>query len=273
MNEKIYIVDSFTNEPFKGNPAGVQLVNQPLDVERMQQIARELNFSETAFVVTEPVNADGPIQQFSIRFFSPKMEIPLCGHGTLASAKVMFGLGLESPIQFRTIENRLLTVRQIADRIEMELPVYDLEPAETSCELLTALGVEDVVYAGYNSETNILMLEIESAEKLAKLKPAYHALINTHKTIHGLSVTARGAEDFDFHSRFFWPWSGGEEDPVTGGTHTFLAKYWSEKLGKKKLRSFQASARTGRMEVEITDDQRLLIRGQAITVLDGTLRV
>ena len=139
--------------------------------------------------------------------------------------------------------------------------------------MMSALGIETVLHAGFNKETNVLMLEIESADQLQKLKPDYQQLLDSHDSIHGLSVTARATDEFDFYSRFFWPWSGGKEDPVTGGTHTFLANYWARKLGKSKLRSFQASQRTGSMEVEVSDDHKLLIRGQAVTVFEGTLRI
>ena len=268
MNNNLYIVDSFTSVPFKGNPAGVNLVESFPDSQRMQNIASELNLSETAFV--SPIAG---IDELAIRYYSPKMEIPLCGHATLASAKVIFDTRNTEVVQFRTGEDRLLIVEQQNEQIQMSFPIYDLEPANVPADMLKALGVDHAIFAGFNSETKVLMLEIESCDQLVNLKPDYTRLLESHDSIHGLSVTARANDEFDFYSRFFWPWSGGNEDPVTGVAHTFLAKYWSEKLGKSVMNSFQASARSGMLEVEITNDSKLLIRGQAQVFMEGILRV
>jgi len=265
----LYIIDSFTSEPFKGNPAGVVIAESPMDVARMQSIATELNFSETAFV--SPIA--GEESAWRIRYFSPLLEIPLCGHATLASAKAMFQTSELSQVRFLTHSDVELIVKDVGGRIEMAFPVYSLTDGEAPPAMLEALGVKDTVYVGFNTETNILMLEIESSETLAQLKPDIAALIKSHDSIHAVSITAAGHNEFDFHSRLFWPWAGGEEDPVTGATHTFLAKYWSEKLGKSVMQSFQASKRTGQMEVEITNDNTLLIRGDAVLILDGELKV
>lgn len=267
--QPIFIVDSFTSDAFKGNPAGVVTTSNPLNESRMQSIAAELNLSETAFVTA--LAEDKP--HYSIRYFSPLQEIPLCGHATLASSKVLFEKSNWKSIQFRTHSGIELNVNQVDDRIEMAFPVYALAADKAPDAMLKALGVKEVSYAGFNSETNILMLEIESAELLKDLAPDFGALKDSHETIHGVLVTAAGNDEFDFHSRFFWPWSGGEEDPVTGATHTFMAKYWADKLGKSILQSFQASKRTGQMEVEITSDHSLLIRGAAVLVLEGELKV
>lgn len=269
INElKTFIVDSFTNEAFKGNPAGVCLPDEVLDPIRMQSIAKELNFSETAFAVKGK-----SLGEYSIRFFSPKMEIPLCGHATLAASKVLFETeGLEK-IKFNNIDQLELSVRQVEDLIEMEFPVYDLQPASASDSLLKAIGISTVEYCGYNAETNILMLEIKKTSELAALRPDFVALLSSNDNVNGVLVTAPANDGFDFHSRYFWPRSGTNEDPVTGGTHTFLAKYWGVKLGKSLMRSFQSSERTGCMEVELIANSKLLIRGNAIIVLEGTIRV
>ena len=128
-------------------------------------------------------------------------------------------------------------------------------------------------YCGYNVETRILMLEILTTDALAALRPDFSALLSSHDSINGVLVTARAEDEYDFHSRYFWPWSGTNEDPVTGGTHTFLAKYWGNKLGKSIMKSFQSSERTGHMEVELTASSTLLIRGNAVVVFEGRLRV
>jgi predicted PhzF superfamily epimerase YddE/YHI9 len=140
--------------------------------------------------------------------------------------------------------------------------------------LLTALGIQEIVNCVYNAEYKILVIEIESAKKLAALKPNYTTLIQTHNGINGVSVTAISDKDnFDFESRYFWHWSGTNEDPVTGRTHTFLTKYWGEKLNKKKMNSFQSSERTGFMEVELISETKLLIKSSAVIVFEGKSNV
>ena len=267
-----FIVDSFSHEAFKGNPAGVCLLEEMLEPDRMQKIAAELNLSETAFVLVDSADSLESFQTHGIRYFSPKMEIPLCGHATLAAAKVLFDTEGLTKVSFRTFDGVELCSRQVEDRIEMEFPIYELQPASVPKALLDALGVSRVEYSGYNAETKILMLEISTAAELAELQPDFNSLVASHDSINGVLVTARANDEFDFHSRYFWPWSGTNEDPATGGTHTFLAKYWSEKLGKRRMHSFQASKRTGNLEVEIDAAGKLLIRAGAVIVLEGRLK-
>lgn len=263
---KTFIVDSFTGIPFRGNPAGVCFVDSPVPDRTMLEIAQELNLSETAFIRPSRNNGD-----FSIRYFSPKMEIPLCGHATLASAKIVFEKRGQAEVTFVTVEGLRLRVRDEEGRIVMEFPVYETYQAEVPPEMLHALGLEVVLNVEYNKETQILLLEIEDPAKLAALDPDYSALSQSHDSINGVLVTApSGTDGYDFHSRYFWPWSGTNEDPVTGGTHTFLAKYWSKRLGKNNMKSFQSSKRTGSMEVELINE-KLIIRGQAVIVLEGQI--
>ncbi len=270
MSQEIraFIVDSFTDQPFKGNPAGVCLSEESMTSNRMQLIAQEFNLSETAFLVKAAKQG-----HFSIRYFSPKMEILLCGHATLASAKILFDRFAHTNVEFTTAQDLQLHGKEHCGRIEMEFPVYDLQPATANDALLAALGIESIQYCGYNEETRILMLEIASADTLRQLRPDFLALQNSHDSINGVLITAQSTDEFDFHSRYFWPWSGGDEDPVTGGTHTFLAKYWSKKVGKMNLRSFQSSNRTGHMHLKLVASDKLLIRGQAVIVLEGVLTV
>jgi len=263
---RAFIVDSFTDTPFKGNPAGVCITDSQLGDARMLQIAQELNLSETAFL--SPLDSGGT---FSIRFFSPKMEIPLCGHATLASAKVIFTTQELSEVHFINIQNLDLSATELDGQIVMEFPVYETRPADAAPALLAALGVKAIKNSVYNQETNILLLEIADAEELAGLDPDFAALQRSDNSINGVLVTAQSERDgYDFHSRYFWPWSGTNEDPVTGGTHTFLAKYWASRLGKTRMKSFQSSKRTGFMEVELVAD-KLRIQGQAIIVFEGRL--
>ena len=269
-NHKIrtFIVDSFTDTPFKGNPAGVCLLGPQLGDDVMLQIAQELNLSETAFL--SPLESGNA---FAIRYFSPKMEIPLCGHATLASAKVVFSIHKLNEVHFMNIQNLDLFAKQSNGQIVMEFPIYEMRPADAPSSLLAALGIEAIKNSVYNEETKILLLEIGNPEELASLDPDFTALLRSHNSINGVLVTAPSAGDgYDFHSRYFWPWSGTNEDPVTGGTHTFLAKYWASRLGKTKMKSFQSSKRTGFMEVELVAD-KLRIHGQAVIVFEGWLAI
>jgi PhzF family phenazine biosynthesis protein len=265
---RTFIVDSFTDTPFKGNPAGVCLVDSDLSDEMMLHIAQELNLSETAFI--SPYASD---IAFAIRYFSPKMEIPLCGHATLASAKVIFSVYDLSEVHFINIQDLDLYATELDGQIVMEFPVYETRPADAPPALLAALGVKAIKNSVYNEETKILLLEIAEAEELAGLNPDFAALQRSHDSINGVLVTAPSAGDgYDFHSRYFWPWSGTNEDPVTGGTHTFLAKYWASRLGKTKMKSFQSSKRTGSMDVELVAG-KLRIQAPAVIVFEGRLAV
>lgn len=265
-----YIVDSFTDKPFKGNPAGVCVLNSELTDEQMQSIAKEFGLSETAFIIQK-----GNPNQYNIRYFSPVMEIPLCGHATLASSKVLFEINPKmTDIHFKNIQDLDLMIRKCDQKIEMEFPIYDTFPQEAPNELLAALGIDKITNSEFNKETNILLLEIESSTILSGLSPDFEKLKRSHNAINGVLVTAVSEkENYDFESRYFWPWSGTNEDPVTGGTHTFLAKYWSTRLNKKKMNSFQCSERSGFMEVELISDKKLTIKSEAQIILKGEFRI
>ncbi len=265
---KTFIVDSFTGEFFKGNPAGVCFPEEELSEFKMQQIATELGLSETAFVM--PL---GGAATYTIRYFSPKKEIPLCGHATLASAKVLFKEKGPHKIHFITIENLDLVVTKQGEEITLEFPVYDTEPASVSPAMLKALGLTSVNNTVFSPHNKIVMLEISSPEVLENLTPDYNALIPSHHNIHGVLVTAPATGNgYDYHYRYFWPWAGTNEDPVTGAVQTFLAKYWSEKLNKKKMKAFQSSSRTGYMKVELRRE-KVLLTSRAVIILEGNLMV
>lgn len=263
---KSYFVDSFTTEPFKGNPAGVCFLEQALDEETMLKIAQEFGLSETAFI--QKTDQDST---YTIRYFSPKKEIPLCGHATLASAKVLFKSTDLDEISFITSENLALVIKKHNDAIVMEFPVYDTTPATIPSTALAALGLEKIVNSVYSLKNKIIVLEISDSQLLAKLTPDFDALLKSCEDINGILVTAPSAnQEYDFHYRYFWPWAGTNEDPVTGGVQTFLAKYWGEKLNKTVLKAFQSSQRTGSMTVELRDN-KVLIYGNAVIVLEGNL--
>nr|WP_290935155.1 PhzF family phenazine biosynthesis isomerase [Haliscomenobacter sp.] len=263
---KTYFVDSFTTEAFKGNPAGVCLLENDISPEKMLNIAAEIGFSETAFV--KKMDVDGV---YSIRYFSPKKEIPLCGHATLAAAKIVFEKTPVVVISFITGENLNLTITKSDHNIVMEFPIYELTPLTTPLAVLHALGLEAVVNTSYSPKNKIILLEIADADTLAALKPDFNALIHSYKNINGVLVTAASnTTAYDFHYRYFWPWAGTNEDPVTGGVQTFLTKYWSTRLNKTKMKAFQSSQRTGYMTVELIGD-KVLIYGTAAIVLEGNL--
>ncbi|MBL7723261.1 MAG: PhzF family phenazine biosynthesis isomerase [Chitinophagaceae bacterium] len=260
---KTYFVDSFTREKFKGNPAAVCLPDTVLEVDTMQKIATEIGFSETAFIKQISDNT------YSIRFFTPKIEIPLCGHATLASSKILFETTSFDSIKFINCNNVELFVEKIENKIKMQFPVYDTEEIEMPQQMLDALGISEIVNKRYSPKNKIILLEIKSASELANLKPNFTALINSYSGINGVLVTAiSDSESFDFHYRYFWPWAGTNEDPVTGGIQTFLTKYWATKLNKRKLNAYQSSLRTGTMSTEFLQDN-VCILGEAVIVLEG----
>src|SRR4030095_10366071 len=241
---------------------------QELSEYKMQQIAAELGLSETAFVM-----AAGKKDTYTIRYFSPKKEIPLCGHATLASAKVLFKERGGDKIHFITIENLDLAVTKDGEEITLEFPVYETEPAWVSPAMLKALGLTAVNNTVLSPQNKIIMLEISSPEVLENLTPDFNALIPTHHGINGVLVTAPAVQNgYDYHYRYFWPWAGTNEDPVTGAVQTFLAKYWSEKLKKKKMKAFQSSGRTGYMHVQL-QREKVLLPSRAVIVLEGNLMV
>ncbi len=260
---KTYFVDAFTNQKFKGNPAAVLMPETDLDAETMQNIATEIGFSESAFIRQLEGNT------YNIRFFSPKTEIPLCGHATLASSKIVFDNTPFETIKFINRDQVVLNIEKERHQIKMRFPVYDIEEIEVPQAVIDALGISELVNKRYSPVNKIILVEIESASQLANLKPDYASLINSYSGINGVLVTAASdSELFDFHYRYFWPWSGTNEDPVTGGVQTFLTKYWALKLNKTKLTAFQSSLRTGMMRTELLQDS-VLILGEAVTVFEG----
>lgn len=264
---KVYFVDSFTTQKFKGNPAAVCIVEKNIDLATMQNIATEIGFSETAFI--KKVNdKDG---NYTIWFFTPKMEISLCGHATLAASKIIFDTTKLKNITFVNCEKVELKIGKVNDKIVMQFPVYDTTEINVPQSVLEAIGIEKTVDTRFNPDLKIIIIEIDDTETLANLKPDFLALVNSYNGIAGVLVTAHSQRpEFDFHYRYFWPWAGTNEDPVTGGVQTFLSKYWATKLNKQKLNAFQSSLRTGIMTTELVED-KVLIYGNAVTVFEGIL--
>ncbi len=263
---KTYFVDSFTNEKFKGNPAAVCITESDLEKTIRQNIATEIGFSETAFIkkIADSV--------YNISFFTPRKEIPLCGHATLAASKIIFETTSLETISFITGENVELKTGKTAGKIVMQFPVYEISGMDVPKTLLIALGIEGTVYTGFSPKNKIILIEIQDSAAVAALEPDFQALLNSYSGINGVLVTARSADPgFDFHYRYFWPWAGTNEDPVTGGVQTFLTKYWATKLNKTKLNAFQSSRRTGMMMTELMQD-KVLIYGEAVIVFEGEFK-
>lgn len=261
MGLAITQVDAFTDTPFGGNPAAVCILPGPADEEWMQHIALEMNLAETAFLHSQD---DG----FHLRWFTPAVEVDLCGHATLASAHVLWEKGHlrhEEQARFYT-RSGVLTADRRGEWIEMDFPTTPAEPAEVPAELAQALGVE-LAYVGRNQFD--YFVEVDSDATLRALKPNMNVL--ERLPVRGVIVTSRSASpEYDFISRFFAPRAGINEDPATGSSHCTLAPFWSERLGKSEMVGFQASPRGGVLRVRVNDD-RIAISGQAVTVLRGTL--
>ena len=263
---KTYFVDSFTNQKFKGNPAAVCLIEGDLDNVIMQSIATEIGFSETAFIKKISDNT------YSIRFYTPKREIPLCGHATLASSKIIFDTTTLENINFINCENVELKIGKTDGKIVMQFPIYDTVEIDVPKPMLDALGISKTVTTRFSPKNKIILIEINDSDALANLRPDFPALINSYSNINGVLVTTQSNNSsFDFHYRYFWPWAGTNEDPVTGGVQTFLTKYWVTKLNKNKLKAFQSSLRTGMMITELVQD-KVLIYGEAVTVFEGEFK-
>jgi PhzF family phenazine biosynthesis protein len=257
-------IDAFTSQAFRGNPAAVCLLDGDRSEAWMQHVAAEMNLSETAFLLRRD---DG----FSLRWFTPAVEVALCGHATLAGAHALWEerlLDANETARFHT-KSGLLTATRIGDWIELDFPATREERAEPPEGLLDALGIREAVYVGRN--TFDYLVEVASEDELRELDPDHGRLRKI--PVRGIIVTSRpSSSDFDFVSRFFAPGSGVDEDPVTGSAHCCLTPYWASRLGKNEMVAFQASQRGGVVRVRLEGD-RVKLGGQAITVLRGELAV
>ena len=261
MSIRIVQVDAFTDRPFSGNPAAVCVLPAPRPDDWMRNVAREMNLSETAYLVP---NGDG----YHLRWFTPAVEVALCGHATVASAHVLWQdnhLPAGKQARFHTLSG-LLTAERRGDWIELDFPAKSALAAEAPSELLPALGIAKASFIGKNAWD--YLVEIDSEADLRALSPDHTTLRKL--PVRGIIVTARSSGEFDFVSRFFAPGSGIDEDPVTGSAHTALGPYWAGRLGKTEFTAFQASARGGVVRVRVQGD-RVLLGGQAVTVMTGEL--
>jgi PhzF family phenazine biosynthesis protein len=261
MTIPIYQADAFTNKLFGGNPAAVCPLQEWLPDEAMQKTAAENNLAETAFFVE---NDEG----YFLRWFTPELEIDLCGHATLASAHIIFTeLGFTGDvIRFETVKAGVLNVTKNADRYTLDFPSRPPYPCETPEGLVEALGNKKPIKVLRSRD---YFLEYESEDDIINIQPDHFALAKIDAI--GVIVTAPG-KDVDFVSRFFAPAAGVPEDPVTGSAHCNLIPYWAQKLGKNQLHAYQVSARKGELWCELKGD-RVLMSGNAVTYLKGEIYV
>jgi PhzF family phenazine biosynthesis protein len=258
---RILQIDAFTDRPFSGNPAAVCVLDAAAADEWLAAVAREMNLSETAFLLRR---RDG----WSLRWFTPAIEVDLCGHATLASAHAIWEEGLDSGavLHFHT-RSGVLTATRDADGIVLDFPAQPATPAEAPAGLLEALGVTAPVAVASNGSD--WLVELADADYVRSLHPDMGRLAVVEA--RGVMVTARADDDaHDFVSRWFGPRVGVDEDPVTGSAHCCLGPWWAAHLQRDVLRGYQASARGGTVLVQLRGD-RVLLTGRAVTVLRGEL--
>ncbi len=264
MDIPFYQLDAFADRPFRGNPAAVCLLDEWLPDETLQAIALENNLSETAYLVPEG-------EGWEIRWFTPKAEVDLCGHATLASAGVAFRHLVPDAdrVAFRSRHSGDLPVTRDGDLLSLDFPSRPPREVPVTDALAEALGARPVAAI----EAREIYGVFEDAETVRSLVPDQDALLGLND--FAVAVTAPGTgqdADVDFVSRFFAPHHGIPEDPVTGSAHSSLTPYWAGRLGKTSMRARQVSARTGELQVELRAD-RVLIGGRVVQVVEGTLTI
>lgn len=265
MSIPLYVVDAFTDRPFAGNPAAVCLLPEWPSDDWLQNVGREMNLAETAFLVRRAAG------EYELRWFTPAVEVDLCGHATLASAFALWEMGHEPrlPLTFHTKSGPLTADPRGDDEIELDFPAKPAIYGEPPVGLLPALGVASAVRVGRNSFDYLVELATEA--EVRALRPDFRALAAVE--CRGVIVTARSADGaYDFVSRFFAPASGIDEDPVTGSAHCCLAVHWAGPLGKTEMVGYQSSARGGVVRVAVRGD-RVGLTGRAVLMTKGELVV
>ncbi len=266
MELEIYQVDSFTREAFKGNPAGVCITDNGLTEKLMRLIADEMAVSETAFL---------SLSDMRLRWFTPKAEVSLCGHGTLAVAHVLKEKGLAKEgdrVRFDTLSGALTAL--LSDKgIELDFPSTLINSDVTpDPKLLKYLGLKEGEILSFGCFDSKQLIEIDKEKTLLNLSPNFDGL--KQLTGRGVLITAKAnSDDLDFISRYFAPWVGVNEDPVTGSAHCALTLYWSEKSNKTKFKAYQASARGGFINTEYLSNGRIKLIGSAVTTIKGVMTV
>lgn len=272
----LFTVDAFTAVPFRGNPAAVCLLRRELTDLTMQAIAAEMKHSETAFLMPSDGSA-ARANRFSLRWFTPEVEVPLCGHATLAASIVIFGeLGNPATeVRFDTMSGPLAARRE-GERIALDFPAADaFRPATAEASVVVeALGVRELLGAFHARGNRNLLLHVGSEREVRELAPDFDRLRRARRNepFLGVIVTAAGSGPYDFVSRYFAPWVGVDEDPVTGSAHCALAPYWHRQTGRAEMRAYQASKRGGEMVVRLKGSRVDLV-GEGVVVTVGELRL
>ncbi len=264
MRAPLFQVDAFTDRPFAGNPAAVCILAEEREDAWLQAVACEMNLSETAFLLRQD-------SRWRLRWFTPTVEVDLCGHATLASAHVLWEAGYADPSEtlvFRTKSGELSAARR-DEVIELDFPAEPASPAEPPAGLTEALGVAAARFVGRNRLD--FLIELGTERSVRDARPDFPALAVACPSTRGVIITAPAdGPEFDFVSRFFAPAVGIDEDPVTGSAHCCLGPFWAKRLGKLELAGFQASKRGGAVFVRV-GDSRVALGGRAVTVLRGEL--
>jgi phenazine biosynthesis protein PhzF family len=260
----VFQVDAFTDKPFKGNPAGVMIVSEDMSSDLMQNIALEMNLSETAFIIPQGTG-------FRIRYFTPTREVPLCGHATLASAHIIYELGLKQNHETINIkaEGADLTIEKENDWIVMNFPKYPIQKIDIHKDFKRLVGFEPVEM--YSSIYDWKIAVAEKEKDILDATPDFDSL--SKNGLGHLMISSKcDSKQADFVLRCFAPVSGINEDPVTGSAHCALTPLWSEKLGKVELTSLQLSKRTGQLKVKL-NGERVEIKGKAITIFEAKMKI
>ncbi|WCJ21510.1 Phenazine biosynthesis-like domain-containing protein [Euphorbia peplus] len=293
---KYFVVDAFTNSPFKGNPAAVCFLEEDKDEEWLQAVAAEFNISQTGYLF--PITGSDTVKsnpRFGLRWFTPVAEVKLCGHATLAAAHTLFSNGLvhSNIIEFDTLSG-VLTANKIPQKSEADVSNNQNSKA-TDCFLIElnfpsvstdefnsadfatiskALNGASIIDIRKTTTSDDLLVVLPSAKAVTEIQPKFDEIVTCPGRGIIVSGVAPSESEFDFYSRFFCPKLGINEDPVCGSAHCALATYWSKKLGKCDLMAYQASPRGGILDIHVDEaNQRVLLRGKAVTVMEGVLLV
>lgn len=273
---KIYQVDAFTEEVFKGNPAAVCIYDKELDEKAMQSIAMEMNLSETAFVTINNKDIKKK-NEYDIRWFTPTKEVPLCGHATLAASEILFSQ-LNIPYDEVVFNSKSGILKANKDIYGIRLDFPSDEPSEVSGKdynsLLEAMEITTYKNLILGKKTKKLVIHVENPETVLEINPNYEKMKSLQiSSIKGVGITAKSDENWDFISRYFNPWAGVNEDSVTGSVHTLLATYWSKLLNKRELKAFQASKRSGEIVLKLKENSRVDMIGKARVILKGEINI
>lgn len=271
---KIYQVDAFTSKKFKGNPAAVCILEDDISDEVMKNIAREMNLSETAFVKQLEKDSVDNCNLFSLRWFTPEIEVDLCGHATIATSKVLFDEFniKEQYIKYET-KSGVLKAKKEDEKISLDFPIDNPLDFNLTQDILEAMGIISYSNSIIGEKTRKLVIELKDKKEVVNLKPNFEMLksLKFKSDIKGICVTCRGNEKYDFISRYFNPWAGINEDPVTGSVHILLVNYWSNKLNKIEMNAYQVSNRGGEISLKLLENDRVRLSGEAVIVLKGEL--